>query len=56
MEVSEQYLVTVSNRSTNLESMDENVYISMAWKGVRENIKTFTKESLDCNELRQYEP
>jgi hypothetical protein len=56
LEVSEQCQVTVSNRSTILESVDENVYISMAWKGVRENIKTFTKESLDYNELMQYEP
>jgi hypothetical protein len=54
VEVKERYQVKISNRSTALENLNDNVDINRAWKSIRENIKASTTESVRHYKLKQY--
>jgi hypothetical protein len=40
VDVKEQYQVKISNRFTSLETLDDNMNISEAWKGITNDTKT----------------
>jgi hypothetical protein len=56
VEGKEQFRVEVSNRFAALEEVDIEVYINIAWKMSRENIKILAKESLGYFELKKHKP
>jgi hypothetical protein len=50
-EVKEQYQVTIKNKFTALENLDDNGDINRAWETIRENIRISAKESIGLCEL-----
>jgi len=44
----------ISNRSAALEKLSDGEDVNMAWKNIKENIKTSSKESLGLYELKQH--
>jgi hypothetical protein len=45
VEVKEKYQVEISNRFSDLESLDESFDINNAWESITENIKTSAKST-----------
>jgi hypothetical protein len=56
VEVKEKYQVEISNRFAALESLDESFDINNAWEGIRENIKTSSKNNLRYQKLKHNKP
>jgi hypothetical protein len=55
-EVKEQYQVTIKNKFTAIENLDDNGDINKAWEIVRENIGISAKESIGLCESKSYKP
>jgi hypothetical protein len=45
-EIKEQYQVTIKNRFSALENLEDNGDINRAWDAIRENVKIFAKECI----------
>ena len=52
LQVRKQYQIEITNRFAALGSED----INRAWESIKENIKTWAKESLGLRELEQHKP
>jgi predicted nuclease with TOPRIM domain len=55
-EFKEKYQVTIKNKFTALENLDDNSDINRAWETVRENIRNLAKESIRLCESKSYKP
>jgi hypothetical protein len=51
VEVKEKCQVEISNRFTDLESLDESFDINNAWESIRENMKISAKNNLRYQKL-----
>ena len=45
-----------SNRSADLENLNDSKNINLAWENIIQNNKTSAKDSLDLYELKQHKP
>ena len=54
LEVRKQYQTEITNRFAALENLSDDEDIRRAWKNIKENIKTSTKDSLGLHELKQH--
>jgi len=50
------YQIKIPNRFAALEDLSDSEDINRAWENVKENIKTWAKESLDMYKLKQHKP
>jgi hypothetical protein len=55
-EVKEQYQVTIKNRFSALENVENNGDINWAWDAIRENIKISAKECIGHCEAKRHKP
>jgi hypothetical protein len=55
-EVKEQYQVTIKNRFSALENLEDNGDICRAWDAIRENIKIYAKECIYYCEAKRHKP
>jgi hypothetical protein len=55
-EVKEQYQVTIKNRFSALENLEDNGDINTAWGAVRENIQISAKECIGHCEAKHHKP
>jgi hypothetical protein len=55
-EVKERYQVTIKNRFSAPENLDDNGDINRAWETIRDNIKISAKESIGLCESKPYKP
>jgi hypothetical protein len=55
-EVKEQYQVTIKNKFSALENLDDNGDINKAWETIRQNIRISAKESIGLCESKSYKP
>ena len=46
----------ITNKIAALENLSDNEDINRAWKNIKENIKTSTKDSLGQREFKQHKP
>jgi hypothetical protein len=56
LEVRKQFQIEITNRFAALENLSEDEDISRALEGIKENIKTPAKKSLDLHDLKQHKP
>ena len=56
LEVRKQYQIKISNKFAALEELRDSKNINRAWENIKQNIKTFTKESLGLYELKKHKP
>jgi hypothetical protein len=56
LEVKGQYQVTIRNRFSALESLEDNGCINKAWDNVIENIKKSVKDCIGHCEAKRYKP
>jgi hypothetical protein len=52
----ERYHIEISNMFAALEDLDTEVEINSAWEMIKENIKSSSRVSLGCYELRKLNP
>jgi hypothetical protein len=55
-EVKEQYQVTLKNRFSALQNLEDNGDINRAWDAVRENIQISAKECVGHCEAKRHTP
>jgi hypothetical protein len=55
-EVKEQCQVTIKNRFSALEKLEDNGDINRAWNAIRENIKISAKECIGHCEAKHHKP
>jgi hypothetical protein len=55
-EVKEQYQVTIKNRFSALENLEDNGDINRAWDGIRENINISAKMCIGHCEAKRHRP
>jgi hypothetical protein len=55
-EVKEQHQVTIQNRFSALENLEDNGDINMAWHAIRANIKISAKECIGHCEAKRHKP
>jgi hypothetical protein len=55
-EVKEQYQVTIKNRFSALENLEDNGDINRAYDAIRENIKISAKECIGYCEAKRHKP
>jgi hypothetical protein len=55
-EVKEQYQVTIKNRFSALENLEDNGDINRVWDTIRENIKISVKECISHCEAKRHKP
>jgi hypothetical protein len=55
-DVKEQYQVTIRNKFTALENLEDSGDIIGAWANIRENIRTLAQESLGYCESKHHKP
>ena len=56
LEIRKQYQREISNTFAALENLGDSEDINMAWRNIKENIKTSAKESLGLHKLKQHKP
>jgi hypothetical protein len=54
--VKERFQVTIKNRFSSVENLEDNGYINKAWDASRENIKISTKECVGHCEAKYHKP
>jgi hypothetical protein len=52
----EQYQVTIKNRFSALENLEDNGDIKRTWDAIRENIKISAKECISHCEAKRHKP
>jgi hypothetical protein len=55
-EVKEQYQITIKNRFSALENLEDNGEINRTWDAIRENIKISTKDCISHCEAKCHKP
>jgi hypothetical protein len=55
-EIKEQYHVTIKNRFSVLENLEDNGDINRAWDAIRENINISAKECIGHCEAKRHKP
>jgi hypothetical protein len=56
VEVKDKYQVEISNRFSNLESLDKIFHINDAWESIRENIKTSANDNRGYDGIKHNKP